>query len=493
MGCKRSLSIFAFSVLLIVCITFLDSCSENPFKDFTASLDSREITASFNITLPENGASFPRNIAPPEFEWDAADNNNWLIRIDLQDGSSLSRSTKENHWVPKSDLWEKIKLSSENTYVTLTVYGYNGETFSRSEPIRFRISSYELDPYIIYRIAHYPLNFVKEKPNLYYRDITELKSNIFLKADKFCFSCHVLSDDGKAMALSTRRYIKIGKKKKKITGVDVLFVDNEKDYLLIENANSNLDIYGSMMTSWSPKNSHLILSVGDKIIGVNILSNTTAKLTYDMGGDIAVYAVGQKVLALLPGANDQSVREFWPYFSANGEIISFSRLYKNGESDIYVLPFNNGKGGKSKPLEGASEKGISEYFQRYSPDGKWIIFNRLQGPTDTFCDLSDLYILPAAGGVPKKLACSKEGCMDSIAAWSSNSRWISFTSRRYKNESRIFFAEIDDQGNAYPPVKMPNQEVEEAGEHPAYHHAYFVKDRRNIQTLADIYNDFNER
>ena len=62
-----------------------------------------------------------------------------------------------------------------------------------------------------------------------------------------------------------------------------------------------------------------------------------------------------------------------------------------------------------------------------------------------------------------------------------------------KDESRIFFAEIDDQGNAYPPVKMPNQEVKEAGGNPAYHHAYFIKDKKNIQALMDIYNDFNEQ
>jgi len=457
------------------------------------SLDSTKIEPSFNITLPENDASFPRNIASPEIEWEAGDNNTWLIRIDFSDGSTLSMVAKKNRWVPESDVWEKIKKSSENKYATLTVFGHNGAAFSKSDQIRFRISPYELDQYVIYRVAHYPFDFLNEKPSLYYRDISGLKSNVFLKADKFCFSCHVVSNEGKSMSLSTRRSIQIGEKKIKVSGVDLLFADKKEKYVLVEDKDGSRNLNASMMSSWSPDNRHLLLAIKDRINILNNVTENTAYIAYDMTGDIAIYTIGDRSLTLLPGASDQSDREFWPYFSADGKTVSYSRLSKNGEADIYVLPFNDGKGGRPRPLQGASETGVREYFQRYSPDGKWIIFNRISGSGDMFCESTDLYILPAGGGVPKKLICSKEECMDSVVAWSSNSRWISFTSRRYKDESRIFFAEIDDHGNAYPPVKMPNQEVKEVGDRPAYHHAYFVKDKRTVWALMDIYNDFNKQ
>ena len=122
MNCQRKFFIF---FLVFTCFTILDACYHNPFKNFTVSLDSKDIEPSFNITLQKNGASFPRNIAPPEFEWEAGDNNTWLIRIDLSDGSTLSKLAKENRWVPESDVWEKIKKSSENKYTTLTVFGHN--------------------------------------------------------------------------------------------------------------------------------------------------------------------------------------------------------------------------------------------------------------------------------------------------------------------------------------------------------------------------------
>ena len=42
--------------------------------------------------------------------------------------------------------------------------------------------------------------------------------------------------------------------------------------------------------------------------------------------------------------------------------------------DLYRIPFSEGKGGKAEPIEGASNNGMSNYFARFSPEGKWIAF-----------------------------------------------------------------------------------------------------------------------
>lgn len=511
MSYQHKFSILLLYLSMAICVLGFNACNENPFDVFPASLDSSAITASFDIVLPEDGASIPKNMASPEFEWEAGDNTVWLIEIDLPDGDTIKANSKNNSWVPESDIWEKIVSSSENKYFEINIFGHNGKVLSKSKPFRFRISSHEMDRFVIYRLAHYPIDFAKEKPSLYFRDITQSTSEMFFKAKGFCFSCHVPSPDGKAMAISSRRDVLKRDKNAKLTAMDVLriilrreltknikgedllFVDRKENYVLVEDSDKGNQIYGSMMASWSPDNKYVLLAVKDGISGSEYLTDTTVNLTYHLTGNIAAYDVEKKVLTPVPGASEESIREFWPYFSPNGETISFSRNSETNDSDIYVVPFNNGKGGTPTPLKGASENGIREYFQRYSPNGKWIIFNRVSGTGDNFCELSDLYILPAGGGVPKKLECSKEGVMDSVASWSSDSRWISFTSRRYKNESRIFFAEIDDEGRAYPPVKMPNQEAKEAGKRPAYHHACFIKEKQNVDALIDSYNNFNRK
>src|SRR6185503_10529389 len=70
--------------------------------------------------------------------------------------------------------------------------------------------------------------------------------------------------------------------------------------------------------------------------------------------------------------------------------------------DLYRIPFNGGKGGVAEPLVGASGDGKSNFFPKYSPDGKWIIFCK----ADSYMLLqhdSELYIVPAEGGTPRRL------------------------------------------------------------------------------------------
>jgi len=484
---KRKLIIISISLFILFSVVTLYIFRNDLLGDFETPYASRQINPSFRITLPENGSSFPRNIAPPEFEWEADQNTSWMVWVDLPNNATLSFETNRNHWVPDADTWENIKTASEHKYCKFSVVGHDGEAFSRSEQFRFRISPHAIDRYVIYRVANYPCDFKNAKPSLYYRDITDLKSRVFFKGGKYCFSCHVPSNKGEAMVLSTRRYKGTGKNRKKVYGVDLLLPGADREHILVDGKEGTKSVRGSMMSSWSPDDDQLLMTVWDGITKIDQPDIKTLNISYDMKGDIAVYNVGDKGYSLLPGACDESVREFWPFFSPDGKTVSFSRTSENGESDIYIVPFNGGKGGEAKPLQGAGENGVSEYFQRYSPDGKWIIFNRVDGPGDNFAELSDLFILPAEGGVPRKLECCREGVLDSVVSWSSRSRWISFTSRRYKNESRIYFAEIDENGKAYPPAKMPNQEVEEVGKHPAYHHACFIRDKKNVEALMSIF------
>ena len=124
--------------------------------------------------------------------------------------------------------------------------------------------------------------------------------------------------------------------------------------------------------------------------------------------------------------------------------------------NLYRIAYNNGKGGIPTPIKGASFNGRSNYAPRYSPDGKWVVFNQadsasLVEPT------SDLWIFSTRdGGKPRELECNVDYAMDSWHSWSSNSRWLLFASKRDDGIfARIYLTEIDDNGYASPPVKLP--------------------------------------
>ena len=120
--------------------------------------------------------------------------------------------------------------------------------------------------------------------------------------------------------------------------------------------------------------------------------------------------------------------------------------------DLYRVPFNDGKGGTAEPLAGASHNGMSNYFPKYSPDGKWIVFCQAKAFMLLQPD-SQLYMIPAAGGSARRLQCNTSR-MNSWHSWSPNSKWLVFSSKANSPFTQLFLTHIDPDGNSTPPVLL---------------------------------------
>jgi tetratricopeptide (TPR) repeat protein len=120
--------------------------------------------------------------------------------------------------------------------------------------------------------------------------------------------------------------------------------------------------------------------------------------------------------------------------------------------DLYRIPFNGGRGGKALPLPGVSGNGLSNYFPKYSPDGRWIVFCKAKSFMLLQPD-SELYIIPAQGGTPRRLACNTAR-MNSWHTWSPNGKWLVFSSKANSPYTQLFLTHMDEQGNSTPPVLL---------------------------------------
>ena len=78
---------------------------------------------------------------------------------------------------------------------------------------------------------------------------------------------------------------------------------------------------------------------------------------------------------------------------------------KDFKFDLCRVPWNEGKGGEPVPIKDASQNNKSNYFARYSPDGKWIVFCQAKNFMLLQPD-SKLYIMPAEGGKPRLMSCN---------------------------------------------------------------------------------------
>jgi len=118
--------------------------------------------------------------------------------------------------------------------------------------------------------------------------------------------------------------------------------------------------------------------------------------------------------------------------------------------DLYRIPFDGGRGGKAEPVVGASHNGMSNSFPKVSPDGRWIVFVQAKNGLLMRPD-SQLYIVPAKGGVARRMRCNTP-LMNSWHSFSPNGRWLVFSSKGRSPYTQMYLTHLDADGNDTPAI-----------------------------------------
>ncbi len=234
-----------------------------------------------------------------------------------------------------------------------------------------------------------------------------------------------------------------------------------------------------LLSAISPDGRHAVSTVKDRSVFVPADDLAYSQLFFPIRGILAIHDRQTGEIHSLPGADDPQFVQSNPTWSPDGKYLVFarSRAYKLRQEsadpkvlltqaeckefltkeksflfDLYRIPFNDGKGGKAEPLAGASLNGMSNYFAKYSPDGKWIIFCRAKSFMLLQPD-SELWIIPAEGGAARRLACNLPG-MNSWHSWSPNGKWLVFSSKTFTPYTQLFLTHIDERGESAPAVLL---------------------------------------
>jgi len=234
-----------------------------------------------------------------------------------------------------------------------------------------------------------------------------------------------------------------------------------------------------LLSQVSPDGRYVVSTVKDRSVFLATPGLEFSQLFFPIQGILAVYDRQTGEFKALPGADDPAFVQSNPVWSPDGKWIVFARsrayklrhfermnavlltdeecreFLKEGKTflyDLYRVPFNDGKGGVAEPLRGASHNGRSNFFPKFSPDGKWIVFCQATSFMLLQPD-SELYIIPSEGGMARRLACNLPR-MNSWHSWSPNSRWLVFSSKTGTPYTRLFLAHMDGEGNSSPPVLL---------------------------------------
>ena len=97
-----------------------------------------------------------------------------------------------------------------------------------------------------------------------------------------------------------------------------------------------------------------------------------------------------------------------------------------------------------------------------SPDGQYLLFTAsTYGTFPIWHKEADLEMIDLRDGSAVDMQAVNSGEADSYHAWSSNGRWIVFSSRRIDGlYTRPFFAYFDSSGQIHKPFLLPQKKPE---------------------------------
>jgi hypothetical protein len=112
-------------------------------------------------------------------------------------------------------------------------------------------------------------------------------------------------------------------------------------------------------------------------------------------------------------------------------------------------------------LYNARTNNKSVSFPRISPDGKHLMFTLSDyGNFSIWHKEADLYMVSLNNDSIFPLSTLNSNDVESYHSWSSNSRWVVFSSRRDNGlYTQPFIAYIDSCGNAHKPFLLPQEET----------------------------------
>lgn len=389
-----------------------------------------------SITPGYTGLVLPPNIAPMNFEIDMP-GDRYVTLVEGDAGSPLVAEGK----MVKFDIGEWHKLLDANRGKELRYSVFVGDDNGSWKRYTF---SNEVAPDSIDRFFSYRLiepSFVQyggltiNQRDLSSFDETVIFNNSFPCEETrgFCINCHVPRNQYS----DARSQFHV----RQFNGGTVL-IDGDKAEKV--NLKTDSTLSAGVYPAWHPSLDIIAYSVNETHQRFFTADNQKVEVI-DGASGLILYDINRGTVSTI--VDDPDVMETFPAWSPDGTTLYYSAArYPEGVTpdkvdmafdslryDILAMRFNPADRSFSAPdtVVAASQRGKSALLPRVSPDGKWLLFCEADhGTFHIWHKDSDLFVMNLATGEITPLSEANSDDTDSYHSWSSNSRWIVFSSRR---------------------------------------------------------------
>lgn len=417
------------------------------------------------------GTVIPPNIAPLNFVVDEP-GVAFRVQVRAATGANIDIVSRNASIVIPVGPWHELLAGNRGGQVCWDVYVQDSAgSWSRFDPIENTVAEEPIDSHLAYRrlgASYYHYGHL----GIYQRNLENYEEAAILRNTSLehgCVNCHTFGHDNAPDHFSFQVRPPTGGS----FGNGMIGVDHGRAFRIPTRSAAIPGI--SSYTAWHPRAELAAFSV-----------NRAAQFMHGAGSEVREVCEGKGQLALVNpktgavwstgGISDPQRLAAFPAWSADGKFLYFCSTPVPG-SDPSTPPYpdydqikydllriryevETNTWGTPEPVLTAEQTGLSITQPRCSPDGRYVllclchhgIFPVLQASSDLY--LLDLAQQAPANCRPLQHANSPEA--DAWHSWSSNSRWIVFSSKRGNGLfARPYICYIDGSGNDHKPFLLP--------------------------------------
>ena len=451
--------------------------------------DSKELP---KIYPDYTDVTIPVNIAPLTFELDETADD-MVARFAMGDEEIICSGKAQ----PAMDDWRKLTEKAVGGAITVDVYARHADSWTHYKPFSIYVSPDSIDSYISYRLI-YPSFVSYEALTISQRclenyDESVIYDNILcgLEKDGQCINCHHYQQyNPERMQFHARQSY----------GGTVIAYDGKTKKVNMKNDSI---VSAGVYPAWHPWLKLIVYSTNKTHQSFHT-TNPNKVEVFDNESDLIAYDIDKNEVTNIE--NDSTEFEVFPAWAPDGRTLyycsaHFERQYPeislNSEVvgraqefkyNIYRKSFDpeTMTFGPRELVFAADSLDKSATLPRISPDGRYLMFTLGHyGVFHIWHHEADLWMLDLSryevrgtryedsnkadtSGVQGNLAPRtsylaarnmeeiNSADTESYHSWSSNGRWVVFSSRRYDGTyTRPFFTHIDKNGRGTKPFELP--------------------------------------
>lgn len=452
-GLTLIMRLFSETIFPLMLFLIISSCTGSPG-------DKISNAGRLPSTEPDYaGTTIPYNIAPLNFKINE-EGIAFFVRLSSPNTPSIEiRSRKGIIEIPEKK-WKHILAENKDSELNVEVFVKDKEnTWTKFNNIVIKISSDPADPFITYRLL-YPGYESWKEIYIKQRDITSFSERSIIEnslVDENCLNCHSYNNTGKSDKFMFHMRGSMG---------GTYFLE-ENDFKKVNLKTKEMK-NGAVYPRWHPSGKFIAFSSNKIVQQFHSSLNKKVEVS-DLESSLVLYDLEKNEIMNIDLPEKDKYMDTYPEWSPDGKYLYFCRAqqvsevfaYDSVRYDLYRVPFDETtrKTGPSELIFNASSIGKSVSFPRISPDGRCLVLTlHNYGCFPIWHKEADLLSIDLKTMKSSVMNLNSD-CTDSYHSWSSNSRWLVFSSKRLDGQTaRFFISHIDENGDAGKPFILPQKD-----------------------------------